>query len=141
MNYKEKMENSTFLRRAGAIFYDSLLLFSVLLFATIPAVVVTGGSAIDQGNRFFQFYLLLISLIYFIIPWKIRGQTLGMQSWKIKLVQETGEQITWGQAVKRFLFSLLSWLPGGLGFFWILFDRDKKAWHDRLSTSRIIHLK
>jgi uncharacterized RDD family membrane protein YckC len=32
----------------------------------------------------------------------------------------------------------LSWLPLGLGFFWVLFDRDRRAWHDRLSGTRLV---
>jgi len=26
----------------------------------------------------------------------------------------------------------------GLGYFWILIDPEKKAWHDRLSRTRLI---
>ncbi len=136
-----KTENCTFLRRMGAILYDTLLVFSVLLFATIPYLLITGGEAIDSGDRIFQIYLLLIMALYFILPWKIRGQTLGMQSWKIKVVSESGEQISWGQAIKRILFSAFSWLPAGLGYFWILFDREKLAWHDRLSKTQLVHFK
>jgi uncharacterized RDD family membrane protein YckC len=28
----------------------------------------------------------------------------------------------------------------GLGFIWILFDREKLAWHDRASGTRVIFL-
>ena len=138
---KEKIESCTFLRRMGAVLYDTLLVFSVMLFATIPYLIFSGGEAIDSGNKFFQVYLLMIGVLYFIVPWKIRGQTLGMQSWRIKVVQETGELISWGQAMKRVLFSGLSWLPAGLGFFWSLSDQEKLAWHDRLSKTKLIHLQ
>ncbi len=132
-------ENCTFLRRMGAILYDTLLVFSVLLFATIPYLLITGGEAINPGDRVFQIYLFLITALYFVFPWKIRGQTLGMQSWKLKVVQETGEPITWGQAIKRILFSIISWVLVGLGFIWSVFDREKLAWHDRLSKTRLVH--
>jgi len=135
-----KTENCTFLRRMGAILYDTLLVISVLLFATIPYLIFSGGEAIESGNQFFQLYLLVIGILYFIVPWKIRGQTLGMQSWKIKVVQETGDRITWAQAIKRILFSGFSWLPAGLGFIWSLIDREKLAWHDRLSKTKIVYL-
>lgn len=141
MNQSEKTENCTFLRRMGAIIYDTLLVFSVLLFATIPYLMISGGEAIDSDNKVFQAYLMAIVVLYFIVPWKIRGQTLGMQSWKIKLVQDADELITWGQAIRRVFLSGLSWLPVGLGFFWSLFDREKLAWHDRLSRTRLIHYR
>jgi uncharacterized RDD family membrane protein YckC len=28
----------------------------------------------------------------------------------------------------------------GLGFLWVLYDRDKLAWHDRLSGTRLVRL-
>jgi hypothetical protein len=32
---------------------------------------------------------------------------------------------------------VLSLLPVGLGWLWILIDRDKRAWHDRLSHTAL----
>jgi len=112
-----------------------------MLFATVPYLLLSGGDAVGIGNNFFQAYLLAVVVLYFIVPWKIRGQTLGMQSWKIKVVQNAGELITWGQAVKRIIFSTFSFLSLGLGFLWSIFDREKLAWHDRLSKTKIVHLK
>ncbi|MFK8066848.1 MAG: RDD family protein [Gammaproteobacteria bacterium] len=132
-------KNCTFLRRMGAIFYDSLLLFSVLLFVTIPVLIINSGEAIYSGNIFFQGYLILVTALYFILPWKLRGQTLGMQSWKIKVVSDSGESITYHQAIKRILFSCLSWIPAGLGFIWSIFDQENLAWHDRLSRTKLIN--
>lgn len=143
MKPETEFENCSFLRRLGAMIYDSMLLFSLLLFATIPYVFFVGGEVINSGDYFFQIYLIIIILLYFILPWKIRGQTLGMQSWKIKLVQERDDSIsyvTYGQGIKRIFFSCLSWAPLGLGFIWSLFDQEKLAWHDRLSKTKLIYL-
>ena len=38
-----------------------------------------------------------------------------------------------------FCAAALSWACLGLGFVWILFDRRKLAWHDRLSNSVVRH--
>ena len=35
--------------------------------------------------------------------------------------------------------AILSWAPLGLGFLWQLWDKDKLAWHDRLSGTRLRH--
>jgi len=141
MNQKGEIKNCTFLRRMGAILYDTLLILSVMLFAIIPYVVITGGEVIGSGDRVFQSYLLFIIVLYFILPWKIRGQTLGMQSWRIKVVQESGDLISWGQAIKRIIFSGFSWILMGLGFIWSLIDRETLAWHDRLSGTRLVYRK
>jgi uncharacterized RDD family membrane protein YckC len=33
---------------------------------------------------------------------------------------------------------LLSWLALGLGWLWILVDPGRRAWHDRLSRTRVV---
>jgi len=42
--------------------------------------------------------------------------------------------------VRRLGWALVSLLPLGLGFLWILFDPEKRAWHDRLSRTRVVVL-
>ena len=38
----------------------------------------------------------------------------------------------------RLAAATLSWLAAGLGYFWMLIDRDRLTWHDRLSATRVI---
>jgi uncharacterized RDD family membrane protein YckC len=48
-----------------------------------------------------------------------------------------GARITWAQALIRYLTAYLSWLALGLGFWWSLWDKDRKTWHDRLSGTEL----
>ena len=34
---------------------------------------------------------------------------------------------------------MISLLPFGLGFFWQLVDKERLAWHDRISKTRLIY--
>ena len=43
-------------------------------------------------------------------------------------------------ALLRFLIAIISWLCGGLGFWWILWDKQKRSWHDRYSESLVVQL-
>jgi uncharacterized RDD family membrane protein YckC len=43
-----------------------------------------------------------------------------------------------GQLVIRYLGYIVSSLPLGLGFLWILFDKRKQGWHDKLAGTRVI---
>ncbi len=63
-----------------------------------------------------------------------------MRSWRLRVVREDGSPLKWTDALKRLLYALLSWLPLGLGYLWILVDNDKLAWHDRLSGTRLVLL-
>ncbi|MCF6281965.1 MAG: RDD family protein [Candidatus Polarisedimenticolaceae bacterium] len=121
--------------------YDTLLLLSVLLLATaiivIPLGMTTGEGQISD-NIIYRLYLLLLIIGYFIWPWLRGGQTVGMRSWNVRLVSMDGERVVLKQVLIRLLAALLSWLAMGLGFFWILVDPAKLAWHDRLSNTRLI---
>ena len=43
-----------------------------------------------------------------------------------------------GQLLIRYLAYILSTLPLGLGFLWILWDRRKQGWHDKLAKTVVI---
>lgn len=124
------------LRRLVAIFYDILLLFSVLFFAAALAYPITDG----QISPAYQFYLLLVWFLYFAWPWLRSGQTLGMKAWRIKLESTDGQAITWWQALQRFLMAFVSCFALGMGFFWTIVDKQQRSWHDLVSNTRMVLL-
>jgi uncharacterized RDD family membrane protein YckC len=128
-------------RRLAAMLYDSLLLLGVLMAATALAMIPLGEGPegrIESGNLIFRLYLLLVTTGFFVWFWTHGGQTLGMRAWRLKLLRSDGLPLTTGDALLRCLTALLSWAAGGLGFLWILVDRDNLAWHDRLSKTRMV---
>ncbi len=135
------------LRRLAAILYDTLLVFGLLLLATMVVTLPVGilaGEAASQalpGNLLFRLWLALVPPAFFLLFWLKGGQTLGMRSWRLRVVRSDGAALTLSDALKRLLGALLSWLPLGLGYLWILVDRDRLAWHDRLSGTRLVLLK
>lgn len=125
------------MRRLGAILYDTLLLGGVVFAATLVALPFNGGSAFTAGQYGFSIYLLSVSFIFFGWFWTHGGQTLGMQTWKIRIYSDTGAPLTWKQSLVRFLASILSWATLGMGFLWVIASPTKRAWHDLLSGTRI----
>lgn len=131
-----------FLRRLGAMFYDSLLLLALLMMLSYPYVWLTGGDKPDLIVRtLYQLYLLVICFFYYAGFWLRGGQTLGLRTWRMKLVSNDGGPITRAMALKRFVYALLSLICLGLGFLWVLHDREKLAWHDRWSGTKLIRLQ
>lgn len=131
---------ASFWRRMAAIFYDSFLLLAALFVATAIALPLNDGKAFSSDQYGFSVYLFLVCFSFFGWFWTHGGQTPGMKAWQIKLVANSrpNAAITWIQAFKRFLASILSWVIIGAGFFAILFSAKKLAWHDRLSGSSIV---
>lgn len=134
------MQPCSLLRRLMAIMYDLMLLASVLFLATVVILPVTGGAAIDSGNRLYPVYLLLCSYLYFAWQWVHGGRTLGMQAWRLRLVSVDAPAVTWKTASRRFLLACLSWLVLGAGFLWAIVERDHLTFHDRYSGTRLLRV-
>ena len=134
------------LRRLGALFYDSLLLAALLMVVTAALLPLTGGEAIDAARNpllewVYRGLLLATVALYYGIPWTRRGQTLGMVAWRLRLERADGSLPRWPDVPKRLAAATLSLLPAGLGWWWMLVDRDRLAWHDRLSHTRVVRVQ
>lgn len=130
-----------FLRRLGAMFYDGLLLAALLFLLSYPYVWLTGGERPGTLVRIaYQLYLFAICFLYFAGSWVRGGQTLGLRTWRMQLVRQDGGPVGWSVAARRFAWAWLSLLCLGLGFLWVMYDRDKLAWHDRWSGTRLVRL-
>ena len=134
------MENTGLLRRVAAMLYDALLIGALLFLATIPFIALRGGEPVERGdNLLYQVTLVIVVYGFFVGFWSRSGRTLGMQSWRLQLQTRDGQVPSFGRASVRFLASIISWIPLGLGFLWQLWDPERLTWHDRISGTRIVH--
>ena len=134
------MQNTTLMRRIGAMLYDGLLILALLFLTTLPFIAARGGEPVEPTeNRLYQLVLVLVIYGFFVGFWTRSGRTLGMQSWRLQLETNEGEQPHAGAATLRFFAAIFSWLPLGLGYLWSLWDADKLTWHDRISNTRIVY--
>lgn len=141
-----KVKPASLFRRLAAMLYDSLLVAGLLMFGTL-LVMFLRSYFVDEGMQsvpnmgiaglVFQAYLLLIIAGFFILFWVRSGRTLGMQAWHLQIEDLHGGPISTRQAFIRLLAVILSVGCAGLGYLWILFDREGCAWHDRISGTRI----
>lgn len=133
-------------RRLGAMLYDVVLLVGVLMLANavivIPYGVITGHQVYDSflPLLLMRLYLLAVIATFYVYFWTHGGQTLGMRAWRIRVVADDGASIGMSQAIKRFLWSIVSLAPAGAGLWLSLFNRDGLAFHDSRSNSRIVLL-
>ncbi len=134
------MQNATLPRRLAAMLYDTLLVVALLFLATIPFIAIRGGEPVESGeNLAYRLTLLLVVFVFFVGFWSRTGRTLGMQSWGLQLETEDGRVPSVGVASLRFFAALVSLLPLGLGFLWMLWDVQRMTWHDRLSRTRVVY--
>ncbi|HKE43969.1 MAG TPA: RDD family protein [Steroidobacteraceae bacterium] len=132
-------------RRFAALFYDLLLIVAVLMTVTWLLLPLTRGEAITResvGAFEYLYRALLLGLIvaYYGVSWTRSGETVGMLAWKIRVVRGDGSVLRWRDVLLRLAAAALSWLPAGLGYFWMLIDRERLTWHDRLSRTRVMRV-
>jgi uncharacterized RDD family membrane protein YckC len=117
--------------------YDGVLLTALLFVVTFLFTLVFGNAA-EHGLRLALQGLLWISIGgYFIWYWTHGGQTLAMQTWRIKLMDYHGGQVTLRQALLRYVAATAGLLFFGAGLVWALLDREGLFLHDRLVGTRL----
>lgn len=152
--------------------YDGMLVIAVLAVATIPFLVIAPRKIIipsEVGWGLYLVYLvwqMIVIAAFFGFFWTSRGQTLGMQVWKLRVEDEQGNLLSWSNAMRRLAYAAALWLPAyvcsalaehlhsavlkwmGEGLLLLVlanllalkFSSDHRSWHDRLSRSRVVRL-
>ena len=80
----------------------------------------------------------LLTSGYFLFFWGLSGQTLGKLLTGSRVIGPDGGALGFRRAVIRGLGVALSVLPLGAGFIGLWSDSDRRCWHDRLATTRVI---
>ncbi|MDD3448925.1 MAG: RDD family protein [Gammaproteobacteria bacterium] len=140
MSGSEATPPAGFVRRLLAMVYDLILLLAVLYVAMGALLLITAGAANQPGSPWLSAYLLLVSFIFYGWFWINGGQTLGLRSWRLRVEEGDGRPLSWGVAMLRFSLGLLTCLPLGVGFLWMLVDRERRTLYDRLSGTRVVLL-
>lgn len=133
------MSNTGLIRRFAAMLYDALLVFALMVLATVPFLIMSGGENVEPESLAHQLILFVVIYGFFVGFWTTKGRTLGMQSWGLQIEDKNGATPGIGQCSIRFFAALLSLACVGIGFLWQLVDKDKLTWHDRLSGTHLVH--
>lgn len=133
-------ESAGLFRRLAAMVYDAFLLLALWFLSTAVLVALNGGEALPplMAQLILLPFIFIVSCTFYSWFWIHSGQTLGMKTWKIRLVSEQGKAVDLKQSLLRILAALLSISCLGLGYIWLLFDKRRCTWHDHLSRTRVI---
>lgn len=146
-----------FSRRAAAIMFDLAILavLWVLLFllAVAAQIAASGEAPVIQDMMgehptavstalmgFYYLYAILVSCLYFTYFTGYTGQTPGKMLFHLYVIRDDGGKVNYRDALIRWFGYLVSSMIFYLGFLWVLFDRRKQGWHDKLAGSLVIHL-
>lgn len=128
------------LRRLACLVYEALIVVAILFVG--GGVFTALFSRAETLAARIALQLLLIALVgsYFVWCWTRGGQTLPMQTWRIRVVTAVGGELTATLALRRYLYALAGTLLAGVTFFWAFVDRDRQFLHDRLAGTRLVEV-
>ena len=81
---------------------------------------------------------LILSSVYFTYFHSATGQSIGKGLLKIKAIQTSGEPLNFKIAFIRWGGYFISGLAMYLGFLWVLFDKNKQGWHDKIAGTYVV---
>jgi|TARA_B110000914_G_scaffold226485_1_gene251988 uncharacterized RDD family membrane protein YckC len=134
------------LKRIVASIYDGLLLLSVIFILGYLSIYISNGLNWELPEDPSQpilpgwYALLLISFSswsFFSLFWIRGNKTLGMAVWKIEIYSIEGNKITLTQTFKRFFCNLIIVLMLGIPLLQIYFTKEKVAFNDLVSGTRL----
>jgi uncharacterized RDD family membrane protein YckC len=118
-----------FWRRFGAYFLDSLIL-------AVPVIIIVLIANQAVGNL----ASIVVALAYFsYFEGGPTGQTIGKRVQGIRVIDfKVGGPIGYGRGLLRTVARYLSAIVFFLGYFWMLWDREKQCWHDKIAGTVVV---
>ena len=119
---------SGFWRRFVALLVDGLILGVVtgILRAMLDDDVANGLGT-------------LLGLAYYTYFEGSSGQTPGKKALGIRVIDFSGGgPIGYGRALIRYLGRIVSGIVFLLGYFWMIWDKEKQTWHDKFANSVVV---
>ena len=139
--------------------YEGMLMFGVVFIAGYLFGTLSQTRHALDNRPGLQLFVFLVAGVYFVWFW-VKGQTLAMKTWHIRVVDAKGQPLTQQRALLRYLLSWLwfvpplagSWLAGlssidgaGLTLLWIAvwalssrLNRERQFWHDVWAGTRLV---
>lgn len=92
------------------------------------------GPAVGTGLQ------LVLGLAYTIyLEGSPSGQTIGKKLMNIRVIDfNGGGPIGYGRAAIRYVGKLVSGIVCLLGYLWMLWDKEKQTWHDKIATTVVV---
>jgi uncharacterized RDD family membrane protein YckC len=113
---------------AAIVDFFVLLIPSIILF-----VIFKQGAA-------YQLLSTLMSLAYFTyFEGGASGQTVGKKALGIRVYDfRQGGPIGYGRGLLRQIGKYIAAIPLFLGYFWMLWDKEKQCWQDKIAGSVVV---
>lgn len=127
-------------KRLGAFVLDVIIPIVALMFIFGIGLGAAAGGRRAGGTLG---VLIVTVLVIAYIVWAIRlfaqGTTPGKKALSMYVVKEDGKRAGFlTMLFREWIGKWISGLISGLGYLWILIDKDRQAWHDKLASTFVV---
>jgi uncharacterized RDD family membrane protein YckC len=128
-------------KRLGAYVLDVVAPIAVLffIFGIGGLGAAAGGQRAGGGIGCFLMSGLLLAYVIFALRLFARGTTPGKKLLGMYVVKEDGQRAGFGTMLFReWIGKVISGAVLLLGYLWILLDKDRQGWHDKLASTYVV---
>ncbi len=95
---------------------------------------------ITNRSVFPSVLMFILTYGFYILMWvNNKGATPGKELMGIKIVKTDGSSVDYPAAILRSVFGYtLSSIVLSLGFFWVIWDKKKQGWHDKIAGTVVV---
>jgi uncharacterized RDD family membrane protein YckC len=116
-----------------ATFFDRAAAFA------LDCILVALINVIVRADRYEGFYFALL-LAYHVGFWAWRGTTLGGIVCSLRVVRTHGVELRFVDALVRGLSGVFSIAALGIGCLWMINDRERQTWHDKIAGTLVVRV-
>ena len=147
-------------RRLASLFYEAFLAFGIALVTAFVFSIATQMRNALYGRQALGAVIAFVLGVYFTWSW-VKGRTLPMQTWRMRIVDRNGHPLTPARAAIRYVLCTVwvlppiaafaqqhvaDWKPVTAVFFgWVLFwaslsrlHPQRQFWHDAWAGTRLV---
>lgn len=155
--------SASLVKRFAAMIYDGLLAVAMGMgLVLLPASLLITFAHLDPHGAVYAIGILLwgyvVMLVFFGWFWTHGGQTLGMRTWRLRMVAEDGSPVGWKEVWARFTLGLPAWVLWVVGAYQfhhlpvtgpimlvaglilLVLDQWPEGWREQLSKTRVLQL-
>lgn len=132
-----KYEYAGFWIRLGASIIDNI----IIMVALVPIGMLMGWNSMysSEMNSTADWLWQILMAPFCVFCWVKFAGTPGKRLLRLKVLDErTGENVTVGQGIIRYIGYFPAILVLFIGLIWVAFDSKKQGWHDKMAKTVVV---
>lgn len=127
--------------RVIALFIDNVVIVSlvVLIWGLFYALGIDNPDSGDDPSGVTALAILIIYFLYSPVLIGIWGTTIGKRALGLYVVRSNGARCGFWRALGRQLAQILSGITLYIGYLMVAFREDKRALHDLIADTAVVH--